>query len=307
MGSVEALLKDELCRADRALGSVAPMLGHVLASSGHALINDAIVARVRGMLNHLALQLAQAMDRALGSSGFDYEPTEELAEQLAGDQAILSFCHAIAMEGHLTERLGQRSSVDPVLSPMWQELIGAPDGGVAELAMNGLAAQARFVEAQRRMQLPIGELPPAILERSVKLWTLACPAELGPAIGSAITAIKRDYDEGTSRAGLLARLISSMRGRASAALELDHAGLALFASALAALTGQPRERAVMACHEGQAARLAVSLRAAGLGSEAIERQFLLLEPAQLLPGGLEAMSSESAARLLRQSRLEAAG
>ncbi len=306
MGSVETLLKDELSRADRALGSVAPVLGHVLASSGHALINDAIVARVRGMLNDLALQLAQAIDRALGSSGYEYAPFEELADQLASDHAILSFCHAVAMEGHLTERLDQRSSVDPVLSPLWQELIASRDPGIAELAMSAMAAQARFVQSQRRMQQPLGELPPEILERTVRLWARASPAELGPAIGSAVQAIKQNYDEAASRAGLLARLISALRGGAVAGLELDHAGLALFASALSALTGQPRERAVLACHEGQAARLAVSLRAAGLGSAAIERQFLLLEPAQLLPSGIEAMSRESAAQLLRQSHLEPA-
>lgn len=304
MGSVEALLKEELARADRALGSAAPVLGHMLASSGHALINDAIVARVRGMLNDLASQLTRAMDQALGASGYEFVPCEELADQLAGDQIILSHCHAAAMEGHLTERLDQRSSVDPVLSPLWQELIASDDPARAELAMSALAAQARFVQAQRRMQQPLGELPPAILERTVRLWALATPAELGPAIGSAVQGIKQSYDEATSRAGLLARLVSTMRGGAIAALELDHSGFALFASGLSALTGQSRDRAVMACHEGQAARLAISLRAAGLGSEAIERQFLLLEPALRLPPGLDAMSCEKAAELLRQSPFE---
>lgn len=301
MSSVDALLKEELARADRALGTAAPVLGHMLASSGHALINDAIVARVRGMLSDLAAQLSQAMDEALGSSGYEFVPSDELADQLGADEIILSHCHAAAMEGYLTERLDQRSSVDPVLSPLWQELIASQDGAKGELAMNAMAAQARFVQSQRRMQQPLGELPPAILERTVRLWALASPAELGPAIGSAVQAIKQNYDEAASRLGLLAKLIGSMRGQAVAALELDHAGLALFVSALSALTGQPRDRAVMACHEGQAARLALGLRAAGLGNEAIERQFLLLEPALRLPHGLETMPVESAAELLRQS------
>jgi len=301
MGNVEALLRDELARADRALGSAAPVLGHLLASSGHALINDAIIARVRGMLNDLARQLGEAMDRTIGSSDHEFVPSEELADQLASDHTILAHCHAAAMEGYLTERLDQRSSVDPVLSPLWQELIASDDPARAELAMSAMATQARFIQSQRRMQQPLGELAPAILERTVRLWALSTPAELGPAIGSAIQGIKQSYDEAASRAGLLGRLISAMGRGAIAALELDHAGFALFATALSTLTGQSRDRAVMACHEGQAARLAISLRAAGLGGEAIERQFLLLEPALRLPNGLETMSSESAHQLLRQS------
>ncbi|MEO1488590.1 MAG: hypothetical protein AAFR88_04020 [Pseudomonadota bacterium] len=304
MGSVETILKDELARADRALGGIAPVLSHMLASSGHALVSDAIVARVRGMLNDMARQMLEAIGRVQPATEENPLSIEALSDALGSDPAILNHCHAAAMEGHLAERLDQRSSVDPVLSPLWQELIASDDPVTGELAMSAMAAQSRFIQSQRRMQQPLSELPADILERSIRIWQRSNPAELGAAIGMAVQSIKQDYDEAESRIGQLARLVLSMRGGAIAALELDHAGLALFTSALAALTDQDRGRAVMACHEGQAARLAVALRAAGLNPQAIERQFLLLEPAQMLPLGLDAMSTETAAAILRQSRFE---
>ena len=290
--SVEAILRDELARENRALRSVAPVISHMLETPGHSLVNDAIVARVRGMVGDLARQLLG------GEPGAVHELVDQLGDRLSADSHILNHLYAVAMEGHLTERLEQRSSVDPVLSPLLQELIASDRPAVAELAMATLAAQSRFLQSQRRMALPLGELPAELFALIVSIFE---EAQLGLDAHEVTRAGKyhrAQYDEGAGRIGLCARLVSAMGKGSIAALELDHAGLALFATAISARARQPRAFAVLACHERQAARLALSLRAAGLDGEGVERQFLLLEPAELLPEGLSSVSSERARELL---------
>ena len=306
--SVEAILRDELARGNRALSGVAPVISHMLESSGHTMVSDAIVARLRGMLMDLARQLIAASltdtDRANGHAnvgGVHDDAIDQIADHLAGSNDLLGHLYALAMEGYLTERLEQRSSVDPVLSPLLQELIASDKAAVAELAMTTLAAQSRFTQSQRRMELPIGELPSDLFLAVVKRFKKSVDAADSDRVAAAMKALKSQYDEGAGRLGLLARLVSSMRGGAVAALELDHAGFALFTTGIAALTRQPRDLAVLACHERQAARLALSLRAGGLSAEAIERQFLLIEPSEMLPHGIASLSPERARTMLAGS------
>lgn len=289
----EAILRQELARENRALDSVVPVLRHLLASEGHRLVTDAILARVRGMLSDLAGQLlaaAAGRDPALRATGSaDLAERDALAETLAGDAALLVHCHALAAESQLAERLHQNHGVDPVLSPLLQELIASDQPVMAELAMNVLAAQSRFIQSQRRMELPLGELPAELFH--------ALTAAHGPG-GNAVRLLHAGYDEAASRLGLLARLVSALRRGAIAALSLDHAGPALFASALAALAREPREQAVLACQEGQGARLALALRSADLSPEAIARQFALIDPAAGVPRELAALSPDRARLLL---------
>lgn len=302
MSPVENVLRDELARADRVLGSVAPVLAHLLASSGHSMVSDAVLARLRGMLNDVAAQFAARLpDEGEGAQSSSADQVDALAKQLATDASLLGYLHTVAIEGLLTERLELRASIDPILSPLWQELIASTDPMIAEIAMQALAAQSRFMQAQRRMQHPMGEMPPDTLERALEVLARA-PSISNPADAErAIGLLKSDYDEAESRAGQIARLVTAMRGGTIVALELEHAGFALFASALADRTGQPRERAVLACHKRQGARLALSLRAAGLDTAAIERQFLTLEPEEQAPYGLTNLSVETARALLLQS------
>ncbi|NQX93857.1 MAG: hypothetical protein HRT64_02850 [Erythrobacter sp.] len=299
----ETVLRDELARADRALGGVAPVLEHVLAGAGQSLLSDAIVARVRGMLNDLANQFVRSMRAS--TSEMDIEPNDglvdRLASELASDTPILVHCHAMAMEGVLTDRLDQRSSIDPILSPLWQELIASEDAAVGETAMQALTAQSRFMQTQRRMQQPALDLPAEVLERALRIWARSMPVEDEPVVTEAMRGLKADYDEAQTRLALIARLIGSMRSGVLAALELEHAGLALFVSALALSTGQMRARAVMACNEQQAARLAIGLRAAGLDVNAVERQFVALEPTANVPRGLDDLSVDAARAIIEDS------
>ncbi len=298
--SVEAILKGALARESRALRGVAPVISHMLDSPGQALVTDAIVARLRGMLNDLAQQLLNACQASPPSEPSDPATIDALAEEIARDTALLDHLYALAIEGHFAARLEHRASIDPVLSPLLQELIASDKPSIAELAMGTLAAQSRFMQSQRRMDLPLSELPSELFARVLAQFE-AVDLDLGldtGEIGVALTMLRANYDEGAGRLGLLARLTSSMRGGAVAALELEHAGLALFASSMAALTRQKRDFAVLACHENQGARLALSLRAGGMSATAIERQFMLINPAQMLPEDLAALPIERAQALL---------
>lgn len=293
---VEAILTDELAREARALASVVPVLRHLLSSDAEALVSEAILARVRGMIFDLAAQLLAALagrdpvTRAHAPT--DPATLDRLAATLMADEALLGFCHALAAEGLIAERLHQRHAIDPVLSPLLQELIASEDPAIASLAMSTLAAQSRFVQGQRRMELPLGELPAELFYR------LIGRAQTEAQDTAALVRLQAGYDEAIGRLGLLARLVAAMRRGAMAALALDHAGLALFASALSITTRQQRGDAVLACHEGQGLRLALMLRAAELSPAAIERQMLLVEPSGHLPRGFGGVSSERAAVLL---------
>jgi hypothetical protein len=311
--SAEARLQTELAHGDRALSAVAPVLGHMLETTGATMVSDAVVARLRGMLSHLATQfldlVAEANERHADpertGKGSPPNPAavDRVAQALSGDRAILNHLYALAMEGLLTERLEQRAGIDPVLSDLLQDLIGADDDAVAQLGMRTLAAQSRFLQTQRRMQFSLEELPAALFSRVLKRFASTAEADAEPeALAAAIGALRQHYDEGATRIALLTRLLSTMGANRNRALDFDHAGLALFATGLSALTGQPRGLAVLACHERQGARLALSLRAAGLAPTAVERQFLAIEPTRRVPDGLAEIAPERAASLLELDR-----
>lgn len=289
---VEAILRGGLAREARALASVVPVLRHLLGAETQALVSEAILARVHGMILDCAAQITAAQagrDPAIRARTEDPAPVETLAERLMADEALLAHCHALATEGLIAERLMQRHAIDPVLSPLLQELIASEDTAVASLAMATLAAQSRFVQGQRRMELPLGELPAELFHG------LIARALDGSETMARVQAL---YDEGTSRLGLLARLVAAMRRGALAALGLEHGGLALFVTALASETRTARSDVVLACHEGQALHLALLLRAAGLAPQTTERQVLLVDPAACFPAMLGGLSAEHAAAML---------
>ncbi|WDA40736.1 hypothetical protein [Erythrobacter sp. BLCC-B19] len=298
--AVEAILTEELARETRALTAVVPVLRHLLSSEAQALVSDAVLARVRGMIHDLAAQLLAlraGSDPAIRLPAHSIEASvlDPLAEQLMADEALLAHCHALAAESLIAERLQTRHAVDPVLSPLLQELIAAEDPAIASLAMATLAGQSRFVQSQRRMELPLAELPAELFHRLLA----GVQSQMGDS--EAATRLQAGYDEAAGRLGLLARLVAAMRRGAVAALGLDHAGVALFASALAAATRQPRAGVVLACLDGQGLRLALLLRAGGVDGRAAERQVMLADPNGRPPRGLAEIAPAQAEALLAGS------
>ncbi len=304
--SIEFSLREGLAHGDAMLGTIVPILRHLLTSDEHSLFSDEIIAKVRGMIADIARQLLDAIVAASGEADrreADAGALDVLAEQLGSSPALLSHVHALAMEGQLTERLQGRLAVDPVLSPLLQALIASSDPATASAAMNLLASQARFMQMQRRMQLPLTELPGDLLHGVLMTMRtiVGSDASKEESAARAETMIRTKYDESRSRAGLLSRLVIGMGGGAIAALSLSHAGAAIFLSALALASGQNRDLAVQATGEGQAARLALALRVAGLKPQAVNEQFSQLHGEITLPEGFEHLGADRAAALLAVS------
>src|SRR5687768_12620575 len=306
--SVELVLRDELGRGDAMIATSRPILRHLLANDDHALFNDEMIARIRGMMSHIASQLlfAQAeAARTADRAGYVAEREEDLAQALFEDTEFLGHAHALTLEAQLAERLQGRSGIDSVLSPLVQELAADKETDMAALAMAVLAAQARFMQHHRRMELPLSELPGDLFHRALLLQR-EYAGEAGDAAAEAERLLRETFEEGASRLGLLTRLVVAMGQRAVRALAIDHAGLAIFSTALAMASNQDRGLAVLSFADRQFARLALALRAAGLKQQAVEEQFLYLHPEIALPDGFDMVRADRAAALLTASHPEAA-
>ncbi|MCW1381681.1 hypothetical protein OLX02_02475 [Novosphingobium sp. KCTC 2891] len=301
--AIEALLKEDLAAADAVMANNGPILRHLLRSDDNSIFSDEIIARVRGMFQDIARQLIIALAEAAGHSdpqGWAHNAADELADLLAEQPAFLAHLHTLSLEWQLTERLQGRLTLDPVLPPLLQARIAAAEPDVAATAMNLLAAQARFGQAQRRMQLPLVELP-AMLFHDALMTMRGFVGEDAGADGYALVAertLRARFDEERGRLGLLRRVLGAMGGDAAQALAIENGGAALFLSALAMGSGQPREAAIMATTETQFARLVLSLSACGLKTEAIAAQFMALHPDITLPEGLAALRPDIAAAIL---------
>lgn len=298
--AVEELLRGELAQGDVILATARPILRHLLANDEHALFSDEVIARIRGMMTSLARQLLFALAeeiKAADCAEFVEERQDALALELLEDTAFLGHAHALTIEAQLADRVHQRSGIDPVLSPLLQELAASSDETLAGAAMRVVAAQARFMQQQRRMDLPLGELPAELFHTATKL--LKNFRDTYPEPSKAVRdRLREDYSESEGRIGQVTRLLMAMGHKAKRALAVDHAGLSIFATALSMASEQDRDVVVLSLGENQCARLALSLRAAGLGQSAVEEQFLYLHPEITLPDGFDALRVDRAAALL---------
>jgi hypothetical protein len=301
--SVESLLREELAQGDVMLSTATPILRHLLVNDDQALFSDEVVARTRGMLTDVARQLLHAQAEAARiaeRAAFLDEREDALAGALANEPAFLAHVHALTIEAKLTLQLQARSNIDPVLCPLLQELVASRDDVVAGSAMAVLAAQARFIQHHRRMALPLGELP-ADLFHSALLALRSNAGEQEDAAAAAERNLREAFDESHSRLGLISRLVMRMGKTAPRALNVDNAGPAIFATALAMASRQGRDLAVLSFSDRQFARLALAMRAAGLKQPVVEEQFLYLHPEISLPQGFERLTADRAAALLASS------
>lgn len=307
---VEAMLREALEQGDAVLDTVGPILGHLLANDDDTLFTDEIVARVRGIILHIAWQLLMAQGKAAAIEDpdlFAKNHLEALAAILASHQALLMHCHALAVEWHLTLCLDQRSAIDPVLTPLLQALVASDDEATAASAMTALASQARFIQHQRRMELPINELPGDLLHQALLIWRGHVDDDAGAAAEIAERELRASFDESAGRLGLLSRIVASMGSGAMAALSVSHAGAAMFITALAIASNQDRDIAALSTNNGQMARLALALRAAGVEAKAVEEQFFHVHPEVTLPAVFKLLRSDRAAAMLAASIRNAAG
>ncbi|MXO74107.1 hypothetical protein GRI40_02585 [Altererythrobacter aerius] len=307
--AAERILFDALAHGDAVLGTIGPVLGHLLANHDHSLFSDEILTRVRGMVNDIARQLLLAQGEAAevdDPRAFAATFAGALADTLLAERALTAHCHALAIEWHATARLEAQNAIDPVLSPLLQALVSSDDAPTAAAAMAALAAQARFVQQQRRMELPLSELPADLLHLCIASWR-SHVGEQEEGVSGALARVRESYDEGASRLARLARLVHGMGPGMLAALSVAHAGVAIFLTALSAASHQDRALTVLATNDRQIARFALSMRAAGLKPRAIEEQFLYFHPEGALPPELDSLGADRARALLSASSRSSAG
>lgn len=304
--SVEKTMQRELAHGDVIIATAPPILRHLLANVDHALFNDQVIATIRGMMMHLSREMLFTLAEGSGVNdrpAFIADLQEKLAVALLEEADFLAHAHALTIEAQYAERLSQRSGIDAVLSPLLQELAASSDETAARGAMLALAAQARFMQQQRRMELPLNELPHDLFERAMQLFR-EHTADHAEKAADAEKTMCDAYNPGQRRVGQFVELISAMQHRATKALEVDHAGVSIFVTALGMAAEQSRDVAIMSLGENQLARLALSLRAAGLGPSAIEEQFLYLHPDVSLPEGFASLRVDQATTILESARSE---
>ncbi|MXO65986.1 hypothetical protein [Altericroceibacterium endophyticum] len=274
--SFEERLADELARGGALVASSGTVLRHLLANDDYLLFSEEVVARIRGMLTHVARQLlfaeaegAESVDRA------DYAQQRQgvLAGQLAQHETLLRHVHALAFESLLITRLAQRHDIDGVVVPLLENCAAAPDDELAGLAMTALAAQARFLQQQKRMELPLSELPGEMFHQAV--LTLEEHGDSASAARAA-SGLRDQFEEGETRFALLAKLVMSMQGAPSDWLSIEKSGLSLFVTLLAIDGGYDRDDVLLACSETQTMRLQLMLRAADMHANDIAAQLRLI-------------------------------
>lgn len=304
--AVEQELQNELAHGDVIIATAQPILRHLLANDDHTLFSDEVIARVRGMMVHIARQLLFALASeadVADCAGFVDVREGELAIAFLEDPDQLGHAHALTIEAQIANRLSHRSGIDPVLSPLVQELAASSDEAVAARAMRVLSAQARFLQQVRRMELPLYELPKPLFEQALAIFGEQA-SEGNEATAKVIADLRDGYDPEQRRVGQVLHLVSAMQHKAKRALEVDHAGVSIFATALAMASDQRRDTVILSLGERQCARLALSLRAAGLGQKAVEDQFLYLHPDIELPDGFDKIRADRAAAMLAGSEVE---
>ena len=308
--SVEDILRDELAHGDMVLGTVVPILGHLVTTSANMLFSDEIVAQVRGMIANVSDQILTAHALAaeeLDPPKFISERRDDLAAEFMTQGEFLSHCHALTVEQQLADKLYDSNGIDPVLSPMLQALIASDDEAIAAAAMATLTAQARFVQKFRRMELSVNELPGDLFHSAILAWRRFAGDHQENITANAEMQLRAEYDEAASRLGLMSRLVSGLGSGLHAALSINHAGIAMFLTALATGSGQERDVAVLSTNDRQMGRLALSLKVAGLRTQEIEEQFIHLHPEIALPNGFDLLNIEKAAELLAESNTRMVG
>ena len=305
--SVEDMLREEVAHGDVVLSTARPILRHLLANDAHAMFCDEVLARVRGMMASLARQMLVALAgeaKSADVTAFVDERCDELTLRLLGDTQLLTHVHALTVEARTAEKIRERSGIDPVLTPLFQELSASTDGAVAASGMRALAAQARFIQQQHRMDLPLGELPEDLFSLAIAHFRSSVEDER-EAANAVVGSLRDGYRPGARRVAQMKELIAGMKQRAVRSLDIHHAGVSLFVTALAMATDEARDTAILSLSENQCARLALSLRASGLSGAAVEEQFLYLHPDIALPEGFGAISAQRANAILTEARRNA--
>lgn len=296
MQAVEAAFRRDLARADAVAASALPVLRYLVAAEPNASFSDEILARVKGILADIAAQVLDALIDSADRRAHAPDEIAVLTRAFLDDAVLLAHVHAAALEWQITERLQARLGLDPVASPMVQECAVAGDPAMRDF----LAAQARWAQGQRRMALPLGELPDAVLDAVLAILRALVGAE--PALSDRVLVVeaeaRRRHATVANRLALARRIVTGWDEVAFPSLR--HSGVALFLTMIASRSGQSRDGLVMAMQPGHQMRFALSLLAAGASVALADEQVMDIHGQDLLLAGLDGMDVYKAASILAE-------
>lgn len=306
--AVEDLLRDELVASEQVRVGAGSILRHLLRNDDRSMFSDEIIARVRGILRHIAIEALGAGREGVlpGEPGRVGEPAiETLVTSLVDIPALLAHVHTIALEWQLSDLLASRVALDPVLSPLLQSRIANVQAEESGVAMLLLTAQARFMQLVRRMQFPVCELPGDLFHLVLLALRATAAHDLvaDSRAAAAEAELRARYDERRTRLALLEQVLAGMGAEAAGALHLQTAGVALFLTALALGAGQDRDEAAFSITDSQVGKLTLMLSASGLKGEALLSQLAVLHPDLDLPDGLDLIRPDVAAAILAETAL----
>lgn len=291
-------LRAALAMGERAYAQSAPALHQLLVANDDTLIAPVVVAQVRGLLADLARQLVEALVRPDAAA----TAHEAMLARLLSVPALSAHCQALAIEWRVAQRLEAELAIDPVLSPLMQEWVGHGEGALDSLTMAALAAQARFAQGQRRMQLSLGELPAELFHAVLTAADDVFPSDAPGANPRGQSRLRGEYDEAEGRQALLARLAREAPVPAAKDFAIEDAGVSLWLSVVAGRSGEDRDRTACAAADPHLGRLLLTLRAGGTPPAEAERQVLRLQPDAILPAGLVDVGTREAAQWLADIR-----
>lgn len=278
----ETALRRELARGDAAAASALPVLRHLIAAEENALLSEEVMTRVRAMLADVA---SQVLDALIGDADRRAHAPEEigvLTAEFLHDADLLGHVHTLALEWHLTERLRERFVLDPVVSPLVRGALLA--GSTA--ARDFVNAQARWIQVQQSMSLPLQELPEPVLDAVLDIVRRLVGAE--PSLASRgremEAAVRQRHGAAAGRLDAAVRFAADDLG--DAALHVGEAGVALFLTVLALRSGIAREAALLGTQPGQQARLTLALAAAGASPATMSRQLAVFHGADGVDGAI---------------------
>lgn len=297
----DAGVRSDLSQANARLRAIPGLVRHMLATDESSLFSDDVIASVRGMMADLARQLLDALIERAPTDERVHKPGDLAAVRaaLATQTALLTHVHVLAVEWRLLERMQAEAGIDPVRPPLVAALIIGDDAELGATAREMLAAQARFCRSQQRMALHLDELPANLLRGA--LAAAAAVVTPDKPVAPAERRLAGARDESRNRISLSRHVIAAMGGNVAEALSIAEAGPSFFLTALAMASGQDRDLMVLGTDVTQISRLALALRAAGVGTSASCEQILILHPTATPPPVVVELEPAAAAMILAGS------
>lgn len=276
----DAAVRELIAAATQGRSDLAQQLTLAIGMSDRCLFNDELIARSRGLLLHLAQQLAGA-ELAQDAGNAPTNSTDAILAALMTEPRLLAYCHALCLEHQLTTRLAHEADLDPLLPRLLQEMIASVDETTSTAAASCLAAQMRHLGAMERMRLPLDELPADLLGVALTIGrTVSANTDVADAVEQ---GVRTSYREEATRHALLKHLVNRPEYPDKRGWQLEKAGTGLFLAALAERAElEWVDAASLLSGDGQA-RLALEMLSSGCPRKALSRNLILLHNQAAMP------------------------